>query len=109
MTNKNDKLSFVDYLLKYGKIWKNYGKRRIYFNTEQSLNAGGYEVEFYKTGIIKLVRKNGEVVSNNYLTKLLLLSVRGNCFYDLDKCEFFRASAELVDSIMSNYKLLVDD
>ena len=103
MTNKNDKLSLADYLLKYGQIWENYGKRRIYFNNEQILRAAGYEAEFYKTGNLKLVRLDGDVVSNSAVKNVLGLSYRGDCFYDLESETFNRITEPLVKQITKKY------
>ena len=78
-----------------GKLWENYGKKRIYIDIKTALNM---EISYYKTGNICSCYIDGEKISNSKANKIL----SGKCFIDLNndnKVIFQWASDEMIEFI----------
>ena len=78
-----------------GKLWENYGKRRIYINVKTALNM---EISYYKTGNICSCYIDGERISNRKARGI----ISGKCFIDLNndnKVVFQWASDEMIEFI----------
>ena len=70
-----------------GKHWEKYDKNRVYFNGPDLAKLRGYEWEYYKTGNISSATKNGEVISNSEM-KRVLSDLNCKLYYDLDDGNF---------------------
>ena len=52
-------------MLSCGKLWENYGKRRVYFDKNFLLELCGLEVDYRKNGNICYCAQNGERISHS--------------------------------------------
>lgn len=93
-----------------GKLWENYGKRRVYLNRNEILNvcAGVFDFQFYKTGNISGASANGEAISNSRARDLLSVIDKG-VYYDIDTGKFvgsycINREASWVDVVLNAVK-----
>ena len=54
-----------------GRRWTKNGRDRVYFNGNSAAKLIGYEFEYYKTGNLSTVKKNGEYMSNCHGRRIL--------------------------------------
>jgi len=74
-----------------GKLWENYGKRRIYFN--DLLNFAGLDLAYYKTGHISSARYKGKSISNSEGYRVLAALGHTKLWYDLDRVGWYSQNA----------------
>ena len=93
-----------------GKYWQGGEKRRVYFNNLYEF-AGVEEMEFYGTGSIKRVVRNGHVMSNNAARKLSVQLDTMDLWYDLNDGKFYFRSSdpELAREIISKIKARLNE
>lgn len=98
-----------------GKLWENYGKRRVYFDAGSVARHGGLDWSSYGTGNISSARLNGSKISNSAAKRIFeaLHSFNFKIWYDLTdgklysqtQYEKLRGDAKLVkDSFVAKVK-----
>ena len=94
----------VEKIKSVGNVWEKYGKRRVYFDREESKKACGLVVEYYKSGNVSYASLNGEKISNSKGGDWAYSAT--GVYYDLDTEKWYargKYAQEAIEAIKNYY------